>query len=279
MGLRPFHCLQVFRALIFCLLIPVVTFIPAAHAQGSTSELVQISPPTMRRAAPPAATATVDELEKRADELRVEKNYLDALDYYRAALAKDRNNAKIYNKAGIAELLMQRFSEAGKDFEHAIHFDHQFADAVNNLGVIDYEAKKYGKAIKQYSKALRLQPDSASFYSNLGAAYFGKKEFEKAAQAYAKAMDLDPNIFERISHNGVSAQLPSPEDRARYDYIIAKLWAKHGDRDRSLQYLRRALEEGYKGIDEVYKDPEFAELRGDTRFTELMAARPPAIQE
>jgi len=92
-------------------------------------------------------------------------------------------------------------------------------------------------------------------------------------------MELDPDILERTSHNGVSAQLPSPEDRARYDYIIAKLWAKHGDRDRSLQYLRRALEEGYKGIDEVYKDPEFAELRTDTRFTELMAARPPAIPE
>ncbi len=49
--------------------------------------------------------------------------------------------------------------------------------------------------------------------------------------------------------------------------------------DRSLQYLRRALEEGYKGIDNVYKDPEFAGLRNDARFTELMAARPPAIPE
>ena len=54
---------------------------------------------------------------------------------------------------------MQRYKEAGKDFERAIHYDHQYADAVNNLGVIDYEAKKYGKALKQYEKAIRLQPD------------------------------------------------------------------------------------------------------------------------
>jgi len=268
-----------FWLLVFCSPILGISVASKVDAQSSNSELVQISPPTMRRAAPPAATATADELEKRGDELRIEKDYLDALDYYRAALAKNRNSAKIYNKAGIAELLMQRFNEAGKDFERAIHYDHQFADAVNNLGVIDYEAKKYGRALKQYEKALRLQPDSASFYSNMGAAYFGKKEFEKAADAYAKAMDLDPSIFERISHNGISAQLPSPGDRARYDYLIAKLCAKHGDRDRSLQYLRRAMEEGYKAINDVYKDPEFAGLRSDTRFTELMASRPPAIPE
>jgi len=174
---------------------------------------------------------------------------------------------------------MQRYKEAGKEFEHAIHLDRQYADAVNNLGVIDYEEKKFGKAIKQYEKALKLRAGSASFYSNMGAAYFGKKEFEKATESYATAIELDPNILDRTSHNGISAQLPSPEDRARFDYIIAKLCAKRGDSDRSLQYLRRALEEGYKGIENVYKDPEFAGLRNDARFTELMAARPPAIPE
>ena len=270
---------SLFYLQVFCVLTLVLSFTSTMQAQSSPPELVQISPPTIRHAPPPSATATSEELEKRGDELRIEKDYLDALDYYRAALAKNRNDAKIYNKAGIVELMMQRYREAGKDFERAIHYDHDFADAVNNLGVIDYEQKKYGKALKQYSKAIRLQPDSASFYSNQGAAYFGKKEFEKASEAYTKAMQLDPNILERTSHNGISAQLPSPEDRARYDYIIARLWAKQGDRDRSLLYLRRALEEGYKGIDDVYKDPEFAGLRTDSRFTQLMAARPPAIPE
>jgi tetratricopeptide (TPR) repeat protein len=269
------------QPLFFCLLTLVLSAVPTVPAQTSppAPELVQVSPPTLRRAEPPAVTASADELEKRGDELRIEKNYLDALDYYRAALTKRPSGAAVYNKAGIAELMMQRYKEAGKDFERAVHIDHQYAEAVNNLGVIDYEEKKYGKAIKQYEKAIRLQPDSASFYSNQGAAFFGKKEFEKASQAYARAIQLDPSILDRTSHNGVSAQLPSPEDRARYDYIIARLCAKQGDRDRSLQYLRRALEDGYKAIEDVYKDPEFAGLRSDARFAELMAARPPAIPE
>ena len=263
------------RGFLWC----VVAVSLSAWAQTSTPDLVQVSPPTVRRAEPPSPNASAEELEKRGDELRGQKSYLDALDYYRAALARNPNNAPVYNKAGIAELLLQRYKEAGKDFERAIRIDHEYADAVNNLGVIDYEAKKYGKALKHYKEAIRLRPDSASFYSNQGAAYFGKKEFEKASESYAKALQLDTDILERTSHNGVSAQLPSPEDRAHFDYLIAKLCAARGDQDRSLSYLRRALEDGYKGIDDVYKDPEFATVRTDARFTALMASRPPAIPQ
>jgi hypothetical protein len=39
------------------------------------------------------------------------------------------------------------------------------------------------------------------------------------------------------------------------------------------------LEEGYKDFNNVYKDVEFSELRKDKRFTELMAAKPPALPE
>ena len=92
-------------------------------------------------------------------------------------------------------------------------------------------------------------------------------------------MRLDPGIFERTSRAGVLAQLPSPDDRAHYDYVLAKLFAKMGVADRSLEYLRKAMEEGYKEIGNVYKDAEFAELRKDPRFTELMSSKPTAISD
>jgi tetratricopeptide (TPR) repeat protein len=252
---------------------------PSLWSQVRSAEQVQVSPPPIRRAEPPAANATVANLEARADTLRGEKSYLDALDYYRAALAKEPNSARLCNKIGINELQMVRFAEARKDFERAIKNDRQFADARNNLGVIYYLQKKYGKAIKQYEEAIKLRQDSASFYSNLGAAYFSKKEFEKASLAYNQALRIDPDIFERTSHTGVQAQMSSPGDRAHFYYVLAGLYAKSGIADRSLQYLRRAMEEGYKGIENVYKDEEFAGLRKDPRFTELMAARPLGIPE
>jgi tetratricopeptide (TPR) repeat protein len=142
-----------------------------------------------------------------------------------------------------------------------------------------YEDRNYGKAIKYYDKAIALQADAAVFYNNRGAAYFNKKQYEKASLDYAKALELDPDIFEPSSRAGVQASIPSPEDRARYSYVLAKLYAKAGATDRSLHYLKRAMEDGYKGIGNVYKDSEFSALRKDPRFAELMAAKTPAIPE
>jgi tetratricopeptide (TPR) repeat protein len=257
----------------------VVTFSAATlRAQVFSSEQVQVAPPGGNSAAP-SPSASVQQLELNGDLMRARKLYLDAMDYYQAALAKSPNNARIYNKTGIVELELQRYREAGRDFTHAIKAQHNFADAYNNLGVIDYLMKKNGRAVKQYKKAIQINGNSASFYSNLATAYFSQKEFVAATEAYAKAMQIDPDIFDHTSRNGVSGRISSPQDRAHYDYVLAALFAKMGNVDRSLAYLKRAMEEGYKNVENVYKDPEFATLRNDARFTELMASKPAAIPE
>ncbi len=209
----------------------------------------------------------------------MDKNFLDAVDYYQAALKSESGNASLINKIGICQLMMQHYREAKKSFERAIKADRKHADAYNNLGVIYYAQHNYNGAIKHYEKAISLNDDAASYYNNLGAAYFAKKQFEKAIANYSKAVQLDPDVFERSSHAGVQAQLPSPADRAHYDYVLAKLYARTGVPDRSLHYLKKAMEEGYKDINNVYKDNEFSTLRKDARFAELMASKPVPIQE
>lgn len=262
--------------------VPVVLILLAAWitpALPQNSEMVQVGPPPVHRAEPPAPGATADELEQRGDQLRTEKNYLDAIDYYEAAVKKSVGTGRVYNKMGICNLMLQRYKEAKRDLDRAIKADRDNADAYNNLGVVYYTQRDYGKAIRRYERAIKLNPEAASYYSNLGAAYFSRKQYDKAAANYAKAMELDPDVFERISRAGVQAQLPSPEDRARYDYVLAKLYAKMGVNERSLHYLKKAMEDGYKDIGDVYKDSEFAGVRKDPRFAELMAAKPTAIPE
>jgi len=259
--------------------IVLLVALPALPASAQSSEQLQVGPPPLHRAEPPAAGASAEQLESKGDQLRVEKNFLDAVDYYQAGLKKSPNNAVLFNKIGICQLMLRRYKEAKKSFEHSIKADRSHANAYNNLGVIYYQEKNYNKAIKQYEKAISIEGDAASFYSNRGAAFFGKRQFDKAALDYSKAMEIDPDIFERTSRSGVMAQLPSPEDQAHYDYVLAKLYARMGVADRSLHYLKKAMEEGYKDIKNVYKDNEFTELRKDPRFAELMAAKTPAIQE
>ncbi len=230
-----------------------------------------------RTAPPPPSNASAEELESAADQMRADKNYLDALEYYRTALMVTPHPAVIYNKMGISEIQLMRLSDARKDFERALKVDKRYSEAMNNLGVVYYIDRKYGKAIKYYRKALILANSSASFHSNLGTAYFSKKEYDKAAVEYAKAMQLDPDIFERNSRDGVAARMGTPEDRARYDYVLAAMYSQSGNYDRGLQYLKKAMEEGYPDINRVFKDREFAGLRKDKRFVELMARRPQPI--
>jgi pentatricopeptide repeat protein len=59
--------------------------------------------------------------------------------------------------------------------------------------------------------------------------------------------------------------------------MVAKMYAQAGNFDQSLEYLRKAMENGYKDINKVYTDSEFATLRTDKRFEELMSQRPQAI--
>ncbi len=227
-----------------------------------------------RQPLPPPPGASAHDLEKAGDELRSKKAFSDAIDYYRAAM-KQADSAELHNKTGIAYLQLLQLKVAEKEFNHAIKMDRNYAEALNNLGVIFYIRKKYPKAISEYEKALKLNDSAASFHSNLGMAYFEKKEFDKATAEFMRALELDPQIFERQALGGIAARMASPEDRARYTYTMARIYARQGIFDRSLEYLKKAVEEGYAHINDVYKDEVFAELRKDPRFAVVMAKTQP----
>ena len=272
------------RSSVGCFLILFVSLSAlASHSQAilpaTTGEQVSVKVPQTTSSLEPSPDATAAQLEQTGDSYRSTKDYFDALEFFRAALVKDPHNARLHNKAGITELMLQHYKKSEKEFQHAIKLDPQLADAYNNLGVIRYEEKKYENAIKQYEKAIHLNDGMASFYGNLGAAYYLKKDYDKASDSYARAVSIDPDFFQHNSHLGVSARVPSPQDRARFDYILARLYAKQGIPDRCLEYLRRAMEDGYKQINDVYNDSAFTDLRKDPRFTELMAAKPSVLAD
>jgi tetratricopeptide (TPR) repeat protein len=255
------------------LVVFAMTALVSARAAAAPAPFVPAT--VQQQAEQPPADATASQLEATADQLRSRKAYDEAVTYYAAALRKEPKNSVLYNKRGIAELQLNNLGAAKKDFQKALKHNPQYSEAHNNLGVVYYALRDYKKAIRQYEKALQLHEESASVHSNLGTAWFALRRVDKAMAEYARALELDPDVLLRSSSGGLAAQVLSPEDRAYYSYVLAKMYAKRGDVDRCLQCLQKAKDEGYGRLKDVYSDAEFALVRADARFIELMGKPAP----
>jgi tetratricopeptide (TPR) repeat protein len=212
--------------------------------------------------------ATVVSSETRGDIFMARKMYREAIEAYKEAPS---DSAVAQNKTGIAYHQMLDLNTAKKYYQRAVKIDPRYPEAINNLGTIEYSRKNYRRAVSLYKKALRLSPNSASIYSNLGTGYFARKDYKAATEAFTKALSLDPEVFEHKSTHGVLLQERSVEERAKYHYYLAKMYAQAGTNDRALMYIRKALEEGFKDKKKFQEEPEFARMRDLPEFKELLA--------
>jgi tetratricopeptide (TPR) repeat protein len=219
---------------------------------------------------PPASTPELTP-EKRGDIYMARKMYREALETYQKA---PQDSAIVLNKMGIAYHQMLQLDTAKKYYERAIKKNKKYAEAQNNLGTVHYARKSYRRAIGAYKKALKLAPYSASIHSNLGTAFFARKKYREASEAYAKALELDPEVFEHRNSYGVMLQERSVEERAKFHYYLARVYANAQMFDRAMQYLRKALEEGFRDRNRLKEDPEFAALQENPEFQQLLAMEP-----
>lgn len=242
----------------------VLTFVAQAQVPQATNASLttpSITPP------PPKPTITNEEM---GDLYMVRKMFREAIAEYKKA----GNTAAMLNKIGIAWHNLGEMDLARKSYERAMKLDKTYAEPVNNVGTVYYAQKRYGTAVKRYRKAIQLDPTKASFWSNLGTAYYSQGKFEPMMAAYDKAIELDPDIFEHRGYTGTEVEDRTVQDRARYHYELARIYAKLGKNDLALQYLRHSLEEGFKDKDKVRKTPEFSGLLEKPEFIQLMAMEP-----
>ena len=217
--------------------------------------------------APPAPLST----EQRGDIFMARKMYREAVDMY---LQGPHDSAVTWNKVGIAYHQMLNLDSARRNYEKAVKLNPKYSEAHNNLGTYFYARKNYRRAISQYKKALEIAPLSASIHSNLGTAYFARKRYAEASVSYQRALELDPEVFEHRSSAGVLLQERSVQERAKFHFYLAKTYAKTGQTERALQYIRKAIEEGFKEKQKFAEDDDFASLRQLPEFAELMKLEP-----
>jgi tetratricopeptide (TPR) repeat protein len=209
--------------------------------------------------------------EQRGDILMARKMYREAIETFAQGNPKD---PVLRNKTGIAYHQMLQLDKAQKCYEQAIKLKKDYHEAVNNLGTVYYARKSYRRAISQYKKALKLAPEQASVHSNLGTAYFARNQVDLALQSFRRALELDPDVFEHHSSYGVMLQERSVADRAKFHYSMATLYATQGRNELAIQYLRKALEEGFKEKKKLVEEPAFAGLRELPEFKLLLTLEP-----
>lgn len=262
-SLSPFSRLILAAVGLSCTLAAQQTSVPDSSLRASAA------PGTRAVGATDTPTTITPEL--RGDIYMARKMYREAIDMYRQGPA---DSPVLANKIGIAFHQMLQLDLAKKNYERAIKLDPKYSEAINNLGTIYYAQKSYRRAIGLYKRSLRYSQPAASVYANLGAAYFARKDIKEAMKWYEAALQLDPDVFEHHSTFGTLMQERTVEERAVFHLYLAKMYAKSGAEDRALIYLRKALEEGIKDREKIPAMPEFASLKKNPEFKQLMLENP-----
>jgi tetratricopeptide (TPR) repeat protein len=207
--------------------------------------------------------------ELKGDLARIHEEYWVAVSWYEQALRADPENSDLYNKLGIVELKLNNRGPARKEFTLAVKYDPRNISALNNLGAVSFLDKKYKPAVRYLKQALALDESSAPSHLNLAEAWMALGQVDYAMTEYTRALELDADIL-TSNNEGVIAQVTTPEQRARVNYLIAKAYARRGNIEGALEYLGRAKEGNFPQLASVYNDQDFSALWRDPRLTKIV---------
>jgi len=219
----------------------------------------------------PATAATPSPIQLTPEQLG---DLLSAHQRYQAAIAAyakaPQMTASIWNKMGIAYQMMFNSKDATRCYRESLKLDPGNPDVLNNLGTVYASLEEYGQADRMYRKALKLDPRSALILKNLGTNLLAEHKYNKGWEAYQKALAIDPQIF--TDRSSPTIENPSNvQERGAMNYYMAAGCARAGYADCALHYLRMALDEGFTTRKKVQTDSQFASLRSNPDFQQLLA--------
>ena len=241
---------------------------PAGRALATLSTTVPPPGAPLRENAASVASPTPETLpspsEAIADVLNARGRYLLAIRTYEALPP----TAAIMNKLGIACEHMLMFDRARASFDAAIKLNPKYAEAYNNLGTLAHSQGDLPRAEKMYKKSLKLKPEAPGTLKNLGTLYYAEKKYKKGDQAYQQAVKLDPEALERSE--GHSVQAPTKQTVSEVHYHMAMTYAQAGSQGMALEYLRKAIGEGFHDRSRLLHDKEFADIRTQPLFLQMV---------
>jgi predicted negative regulator of RcsB-dependent stress response len=142
------------------------------------------------------------------------------------------------------------WSDAAKKSPYKMRVHHNLGKAYVERGNID-------KAIQEGEIALRLmanvdKKENIKFVLNLlGGAYFAKGETDVALRLFQRAIEVDPNF-------------------ATSYYNVGCILATKKEKDKTLEYLKKAIALDPKYKDKARRDEDLNNLKGEKEFEEML---------
>ena len=254
----------------------VISLPPAAAQQSAPPRPPATAPaPTSAAAARAAAAARQREADENlARTYMATKRFTESASMYEKLAKANPREPTYFNQAGIARMKLGDLRGARGWFERCVKVEPRFADAYNNIGASWYTGRNFKRALEFYQRAVALQPGVAAYHTNVGFAFFSLNLPKDAEQAFKRALLMDPSIFQQNDRTGSVVQDRSVADRGLFAFTMAKSYAGTGDAVSTASYLRRAIDEGYKDIAQVYTDPTFAPVLADPEVQAVLALIP-----
>jgi tetratricopeptide (TPR) repeat protein len=126
-----------------------------------------------------------------------------------------------------------------------------------DLGLSSFYAKNYSEAIAHLYRATRVAPREPKIWNALGITYMEVEEYKKAEEAFRKALVADPEFseakmnlgilfFKTKDYKGAIKNLEEAIADETFDkkhiafYHLAKVYKEMGNRNKYLEYLRKA---------------------------------------
>jgi eukaryotic-like serine/threonine-protein kinase len=212
-------------------------------------------------------------------------DFVTAEKEYRRAIDLNPNYATAHQWLAEHLSAMKRNDEAIAEIKGALDLDPMSVIMNRVYGDILVDGRRYDEAIAQYRKTLDLDPHFPTAHYFLGRAYELNGMHDEAVAEYANSTGISampPEALQKLKEvyakSGWKAYLQTSVEMVMRDsfrtqlppFLIATLYARVGDKDKTIEWLQKGYEERDFRIMLISVTPEFDGLRTDPRFVDLV---------
>jgi len=156
-------------------------------------------------------------------QLAREKNYQEAIENLKKAIALKSDLGGAYGVLGYCYFMLGQYDLIVKEFEKNLQSRPDFADAYYRLGCAHNRMSSYEKAIENLKEAIRLNPADAYACSELGWAYYQLGQYQEAVDILQEAISINPNQTTPYYYLGLSYLKRGDKDMVQKQYEALKL--------------------------------------------------------